>query len=154
MKEVQKPPADIEWYDDGFNIEEQAELKYLYSKVKADNRPKIKVTEEYHEKTKDKIISELRQKLAANEEYIKELSNDIEKNPIIIELRSQLDQEKQRRKNLQNEFTIIKKKYIDLLQDPSLHIKEYKKTINELEIKIKSLRDTRDELINKLYIKE
>ena len=154
MKKIQKPPVDIEWYDDGFSIEEQAELKYLYSKIRAANRPKIKVTEDYHEKTKDKIISELRQKLAANEEYIKELFSDIEKNPIVIELQSQITQEKEKRKNLQNEFSIIKKKYIDLSRDPSICIKKYKDTIDRLEIEIKSLRDTRDELISKLYIKE
>lgn len=150
---VQKPPVNIEWYDDGFSMEEQAELKKAYNKAKAANRPKIKVTEEYHEKTKDKIISELRQKLAADEEYIKELeetSIDIEKHPTVLELRFQLSQEKQQRENLQSQYSIINKKYADLLNDPSLGVQKYRDTIKEMEAEIKSLRDTRDQLIYKL----
>ena len=136
---VQKPPVDIEWYDDGFSMEEQAELRKQYTKQKAANRPKIQVTEEYHEKTKDKIISDLRQKLAADEEYIKELEEtqvDVNNHHIVIELREQLDKEKKQRENLQNQYATINKKYADLLNDPALGTQKYRDTIKELEAEV------------------
>lgn len=152
---VQKPPVDIEWYDDGFSMEEQAELKKQYTKQKAANRPKIQVTEEYHEKTKDKIISDLRQKLAANEEYIKELEEtqvDINNHHIVIELREQLNKEKKQRENLQSQYAIINKKYADLLNDPALGTQKYRDTIKELEAEVKSLKKIRDQLIYELSL--
>lgn len=152
---VQKPPVNIEWYDDGFSMEEQAELKKQYNKQKAANRPKIQVTEEYHEKTKDKIISDLRQKLAANEEYIKELEEtqvDVNDHHIVIELREQLDKEKKQRENLQSQYATINKKYADLLNDPALGTQKYRDTIKELEAEVKSLKEIRDQLIYKLSL--
>lgn len=152
---VQKPPVDIEWYNDGFSMEEQAELRKQYTKQKAANRPKIQVTEEYHEKTKDKIISDLRQKLAADEEYIKELEEnqiDINNHHIVIELREQLDKEKKQRENLQNQYATINKKYADLLNDPALGTQKYRDTIKELEAEVKSLKEIRDQLIYKLSL--
>jgi hypothetical protein len=152
---VQKPPVDIEWYDDGFSMEEQAELRKQYTKQKAANRPKIQVTEEYHEKTKDKIISDLRQKLAADEEYIKELEEtqvDINNHHIVIELREQLDKEKKQRENLQSQYATINKKYADLLNDPALGTQKYRDTIKELEAEVKSLKEIRDQLIYKLNL--
>lgn len=152
---IQKPPVDIEWYDDGFSMEEQAELRKQYTKQKAANRPKIQVTEEYHEKTKDKIISDLRQKLAANEEYIKELEEtqvDVNNHHIVIELREQLDKEKKQRENLQSQYTTINKKYADLLNDPALGTQKYRDTIKELEAEVKSLKEIRDQLIYKLSL--
>lgn len=152
---VQKPPVDIEWYDDGFSMEEQAELKKQYTKQKAANRPKLQVTEEYHEKTKDKIISDLRQKLAADEEYIKELEEtqvDVNNHHIVIELREQLDKEKKQRENLQSQYATINKKYADLLNDPALGTQKYRDTIKELEAEVKSLKEIRDQLIYKLSL--
>ena len=152
---VQKPPVDIEWYNDGFSMEEQAELRKQYTKQKAANRPKIQVTEEYHEKTKDKIISDLRQKLAADEEYIKELEEtqvDINNHHIVIELREQLDKEKKQRENLQSQYATINKKYADLLNDPALGTQKYRDTIKELEAEVKSLKEIRDQLIYKLSL--
>ena len=152
---VQKPPVNIEWYDDGFSMEEQQELKKQYTKQKAANRPKIKVTKQYHEKTKDKIISDLRQKLAANEEYIKELEEtqvDINNHHIVIELREQLDKEKKQRENLQSQYTTINKKYADLLNNPALGTQKYRDTIKELEAEIKSLKKIRDQLIYELSL--
>lgn len=152
---VQKPPVDIEWYDDGFSMEEQAELKKQYTKQKAATRPKLQVTEEYHEKTKDKIISDLRQKLAADEEYIKELEEtqvDVNNHHIVIELREQLDKEKKQRENLQSQYATINKKYADLLNDPALGTQKYRDTIKELEAEVKSLKEIRDQLIYKLSL--
>lgn len=152
---VQKPPVDIEWYNDGFSMEEQAELRKQYTKQKAANRPKIQVTEEYHEKTKDKVISDLRQKLAADEEYIKELEEnqiDINNHHIVIELREQLDKEKKQRENLQSQYATINKKYADLLNDPALGTQKYRDTIKELEAEVKSLKEIRDQLIYKLSL--
>lgn len=152
---IQKPPVDIEWYDDGFSMEEQTKLKHDYQKAKEANRPKIQVTEEYHEKTKDKIISDLRQKLAANEEYIKELEEtqvDINNHHIVIELREQLDKEKKQKENLQSQYATINKKYANLLNDPALGTQKYRDTIKELEAEVKSLKEIRDQLIYKLSL--
>lgn len=152
---VQKPPVDIEWYDDGFSMEEQRQLAIEVSKQKKANRPQLRVTEEYHEKTKDKIISDLRQKLAADEEYIKELEEtqvDINNHHIVIELREQLDKEKKQRENLQNQYETINKKYADLLNDPILGTQKYRDTIKELEAEVKSLKEIRDQLIYKLNL--
>lgn len=150
---VQKPPVDIEWYDDGFSIEEQKKLACEYHKAKRASRVKLSVPEKYHKKMKDKIISELRQKLAANEEYIKELeeaNGDINKHPIVVELARQLQSEKAKRENLQQQYTTINNKYAEILNDPDSKYQEYKDTIKDLEDQVQSLKRTRDELIGKL----
>ena len=150
---VQKPPVDIEWYDDGFSMKEQRELARAYHKEMKANRLKLSVTKEYHEKIKDKKISELRQKLAADEEYIKELeeaSGDINKHPVVVELLHKLQSETAKRENLQQQYTIINTKYAEILNNPNSKYQEYKDTIKDLESQIKSLKQTRDELIGKL----
>jgi uncharacterized phage infection (PIP) family protein YhgE len=143
---VQKPPVDIEWYDDGFSMEEQAELKKQYNKQKAANRPKIKVTEEYHERTKDKIISDLRQKLAANEEYIKEL----EDRKVDSKLEEQIEQLTKEKEEFKKAYTTMNAKYAALLNDPELGVHKYRDTIKDLEKQVKELKKIRDELIGKL----
>jgi chromosome segregation ATPase len=147
---VQKPPVDIEWYDDGFSMEEQLELKKAYLKKKAMNRPKIEISEEYHEKTKDKIISDLRQKLAADEEYIKELEEGNVLNDKVLELEKQLESEKQRTKALKENLTNLNNKYVALLENPELGVQKYRDTIKDLENTIDHLKKVRDELIGKL----
>ena len=147
---VQKPPVDIEWYDDGFSIEEQAQLAYEYRKAKRATRPTIKVTENYHETTKDRIISELRQKLAADEEYIKELEEGNVLNDKVLELEKQLESEKQRTKALKENLTNLNNKYVALLENPELGVQKYRDTIKDLENTIDHLKKVRDELIGKL----
>ena len=150
---VQKPPVDIEWYDDGFSIEEQKKLAYEYRKAKRANRLKLTVPKEYHENMKDKIIAELRQKLAANEEYIKELeesNGDINKHPVVIELERRLQSETAKRENLQKQYTTINNKYAEILNDPDSKYLELKDTIRDLEDQVQLLKRTRDELIGKL----
>jgi len=149
---VQKPPVDIEWYDDGFSMEEQQELKAKYAKIKAANRPKIKVTERYHNNTKDKIISELRQKVAANEEYIKELED-----PYCKKTRQELKEDNAKLinqlkefENLKNQYSQLNKKYQAVLENPELGVQKYRDTIKDLEKQVKSLKSIRDELITKL----
>lgn len=96
---------------------------------------KIKVTEKYHKEMQDKIISELRQKLAANEEYIKELE-EIPANERYLKLK--------------NEYKTINKKYTDYLNDPEIPISKYRKTISELRNQVKVLTDARDTLLAKV----
>jgi septal ring factor EnvC (AmiA/AmiB activator) len=71
---MQKPNADIEWYDDGMTMQEQEQ----WAKEHKAMRPKIRVTERQQEQWKDKMISNLKVKLAANEEYIAELNEEKE----------------------------------------------------------------------------
>ena len=147
---VQKPPVNIEWYDDGFSMEEQAQLAYEYRKAKRETRPVIKVTEEYHEKTKDRIIAELRQKLAANEEYIKELEESSGISEQMKQLQEELRVEKERSDNYKRNYTELNKKYQLLLENPELGTQKYRDTIKKLEEEIKHLHEVRNELIQKL----
>ena len=66
------PNADIEWYDDGMTMKEQEEWAKTHKII----RPKLQITERQQEQWKDKMISDLKMKLAANEEYIFELKNE------------------------------------------------------------------------------
>lgn len=143
---VQKPPVDIEWYEDGFSMEEQDQLRKDYLKNKAANRLKIKVTEEYHEKTKDKIISELRQKLAANEEYIKEL----EETKVDSKLEETIKQLTDERDMWKKSYTTMNNKYAALLNDPELGVQKYRDNIKSLEKEVKELKEIRDTLLGKL----
>ena len=161
---VQKPPVDIEWYDDGFSIEEQAELRRQYTKQKAANRPKIQVTEEYHEKTKDKIISDLRQKLAANEEYIKELEEgkEIINKDLYYNTVKDLHLYKKKAEKLERRVKNYEaiESYLESLEAFKQFKEEvYNKPLNKLNEKIRDLehtvdvlRDSRDQLIYKLSL--
>ena len=144
---MQKPPVDIEWYDDGFSMEEQRQLAIESSKRK---KVKIRVTEEYHEKKKDEIISDLRQKLAADEEYIAELEADANNTKEVQELKEQLENEKSQREELKKQYTTLNQKYADVLNNPELGVQKYRDTIKELEKQVKALQNVRDNLIAQL----
>lgn len=127
---MKKPNADIEWYDDGLSMEEQANFG---------KRAKLKVvvTESYHKREQDRIISELRQKLAANEEYIAELEDSD-------------SVYKTKYNTLTKQYTSLNQKYQNLLENPELGIKKYKEEIKELEKKVKTLISVRDQLLSQL----
>ena len=57
---MEKPNADIEWYDDGFTMEEQAELRREYLKTRKITQPVITITEQQKENWKDSLISKLK----------------------------------------------------------------------------------------------
>ena len=139
---VQKPPVDIEWYDDGFSMEEQRELAKEVSRQRKANRVKIKVTEEYHENEKDKIISRLRQEAAANEEYIHELEEKVKQRQLYPDLKEY--------EKLQRKYKKLNDKYVALYNNPDLRIEKHLNTIKDLKDKIKQLEINRDELIYKL----
>lgn len=105
---MEKPNADIEWYDDGFTMEEQAKLREEYFKY----QPKITISTKQQEDWKDKMISDLKMKNAANEEYIKELEDQIQQ--------LQKDNEKvlNAKQSLADKLNIMMKRY-------SRDIKEY-----------------------------
>ena len=147
---MQKPPVDIEWYDDGFSMEEQKELAKEYSRQKTANRVKIKVTESYHENKKDEIISDLRQKLAADEEYIAELESDINNSKLVIVLKEDLELERQKKEELKKQYAVLNQKYADVLNSPELGVQKYRDTIKDLEKQVKTLQAVRDNLIYKL----
>ena len=144
---MQKPPVDIEWYDDGFSMEEQRQLAIASSKRK---QVKIQVTKEYHENKKDEIISDLRQKLAADEEYIAELEANSNNTKEVQEFKEQVEVEKTQREELKKQYTTLNQKYMDVLNDPELGVQKYRDKIKELEKQVKSLQDVRDNLIAQL----
>jgi len=166
---VEKPNANIEWYDDGFSMEEQAQLREEAIKHKKAYSIKIKVTEQYHQTMQEKIISDLRAKLAADEAYIQELEEDIQnltQNGEEMYYRNKYEKTKASKK-------VLEQKLQSLQQDPEteigkahLLIKSLQKQISkdakearapfDAQIKaqskeIKELRSLRDTLLGKLY---
>ena len=140
---MEKPNADIEWYNDGFTMEEQVELSKAYFA----RRIKCKVTENQKENWKDKMISDLKIKNAANEEYIKELED-------------QIKQLKNLNESLTQSRDAVKQKYIEIANRYSMDINRYVQSeefqekyilkIKELEKRNSELSKVRDELIYKL----
>lgn len=105
-------------------------------------RYKVHLTENYQNKSADKLISELKIKLAANEEYIKEL----EEEQHLKKLKGDVEYYK----NLYEQHKAIgeeyKQKYKDSTKELKLH-PEYQKLAQQVDDLIK----TRDNLINKYY---
>ena len=140
---MEKPNADIEWYDDGFTMEEQAKLREEYLK----HRPKITISVKQKEDWKDKMISDLKTKNAANEEYI-------------IELEDQIKQLKNLNEGLTQSRDAAKQKYTEIANRYSMDINQYVQSeefqakyvlkIKELEKRNSELSKVRDELIYKL----
>lgn len=140
---MEKPNADIEWYDDGFTMEEQSKLREEYFKYK----PKITISTKQQENWKDRIISDLKIKNAANEEYIKELED-------------QIKQLKNLNESLTQSRDAVKQKYIEIANRYSMDINRYVQSeefqekyilkIKELEKRNSELSKIRDELIYKL----
>ena len=149
---MQKPPVDIEWYEDGFTMEEQAELRQQFIKKQKASQPKISVTEKQQENWKNAIISELRMKLAANEEYIQELEENAVHPNVYKELEDKYNK-------LQTQYDSIKKAHDTFAKRYQEDIQLYFKVkyqdkldeIKELKAANKMLRDDRDSLIYKLH---
>ena len=140
---MEKPNADIEWYDDGFTMEEQSKLREEYFKY----QPKITISTKQQEDWKDKMISDLKIKNAADEEYIKELED-------------QIKQLKNLNESLTQSRNAVKQKYIEITNRYSMDINRYVQSeefqekyilkIKELEKRNSELSKVRDELIYKL----
>lgn len=151
---MEKPNADIEWYDDGFTMEEQAELRREYLKTRKITKPVIAITEQQKENWKDALISKLKIENAANEEYILELKDEIkewEKRHKLVT--NQFLTEAGKYNALHIKWNELNKKYsVDIneyLQSEEF-TEKYTKKIQKLEERVQQLVDLRDELVYKL----
>ena len=154
---MKKPNADIEWYDDGFTMEEQAELRREYLKTRKITQPIITITEQQKENWKDTLISKLKMENAANEEYILELKDEIkewEKRHKLVT--NQFLTEAGKYNALHIKWNELNKKYsVDIneyLQSEEF-TEKYTKKIQKLEERVQQLVDLRDELVYKLLHK-
>jgi hypothetical protein len=149
---MKKPPVDIEWYEDGFTMEEQAELRRQFVQTQKASQPKISVTKKQQENWKDAMISELRMKLAANEEYIQELEENAVHPNVYKELEDNYNKLQVQYDTIKKAHDAFAKKY---QEDIQLYFKaKYQdklEEINELKAANKMLRDDRDSLIYKLH---
>ena len=140
---MEKPNADIEWYDDGFTMEEQAKLREEYLK----RRPKITISTKQQEDWKDKMISDLKTKNAANEEYIKELEDQIKQLKNLNEgLTQSRDAAKQKYTEIANRYSMDINQYVQSEEFQEKYILK----IKELEKRNSELLKVRDELVYKL----
>ena len=151
---MKKPNADIEWYDDGFTMEEQAELRREYLKTRKITKPVIAITDQQKENWKDALISKLKMENAANEEYILELKDEIkewEKRHKLVT--NQFLTEAGKYNALHIKWNELNKKYsVDIneyLQSEEF-TEKYTKKIQKLEERVQQLVDLRDELVYKL----
>ena len=140
---MEKPNADIEWYDDGFTMEEQAKLREEYLK----HRPKITISAKQQEDWKDKMISDLKTKNAANEEYIKELEDQVKQLKNLNEgLTQSRDAAKQKYTEIANRYSMDINQYVQSEEFQEKYILK----IKELEKRNSELLKVRDELVYKL----
>lgn len=140
---MKKPNADIEWYDDGFTMGEQAKLREEYLK----HRPKITISTKQQEDWKDKMISDLKTKNAANEEYIKELEDQIKQLKNLNEgLTQSRDAAKQKYTEIANRYSMDINQYVQSEEFQEKYILK----IKELEKRNSELSKVRDELVYKL----
>ena len=151
---MEKPNADIEWYDDGFTMEEQAELRREYLKTRKITKPVIAITDQQKENWKDTLISKLKMENAANEEYILELKDEIKEWEKRHELvTNQFLTEAGKYNALHIKWNELNKKYsVDIneyLQSEEF-TEKYTKKIQKLEERVQQLVDLRDELVYKL----
>ena len=151
---MEKPNADIEWYDDGFTMEEQAELRREYLKTRKITKPVIAITDQQKENWKDTLISKLKMENAANEEYILELKDEIkewEKRHKLVT--NQFLTEAGKYNALHIKWNELNKRYsVDIneyLQSEEF-TEKYTKKIQKLEERVQQLVDLRDELVYKL----
>jgi chromosome segregation ATPase len=151
---MKQPNADIEWYDDGMTMQEQEQWAKKHKPIKL----KLKVTEKQQDEWKATLISKLKTELAANEEYILELKDEIEEWKSKYDtLHDQYIEETVKCKNLWDKWSALNSKYsIDI--NNYLHSEEFinqytakqSAKISELEKKVQRLTDARDTLLYKL----
>lgn len=152
---MKKPNADIEWYDDGMTMEEQEE----WARTHKPARPKLRITEKQQEQWKDKMISDLKINLAANEEYILELKDEVQswqdkynkEHDDHIEAMAQRQSLWDRWSALNSKYSIDINKYLHSEEFVNQYTEKYINKIKELEEKVRQLTNTRDELIYKLH---
>lgn len=141
---MKKPNVDIEWYEDGFSIEEQNQLKAAYLQA----QPKIKITEKQKEDWKDKRISQLTTENAANEEYIKELETENqEQKKLIEEYEAKVQKYQLKYKEIADRYSRDVNAYFHSEE----FSEKYTTKIAELEKQVKHLTDIRNELLYKLH---
>ena len=137
------PNADIEWYDDGMTMKEQEEWAKEHKVI----RPKIQITERQQDQWKDKLISDLKVTLSANEEYINELEDKIKLLELTVEgLTQSRDAIKQKYTDIVNRYSMDINKYVQSEEFQEKYILK----IKELEKRNSELIKVRDELIYKL----
>lgn len=137
------PNADIEWYDDGMTMKEQEEWAKEHKVI----RPKIQITERQQDQWKDKLISDLKVTLSANEEYINELEGKIKLLELTVEeLTQSRDAIKQKYTDIANRYSMDINKYVQSEEFQEKYILK----IKELEKRNSELIKVRDELIYKL----
>ena len=149
---MQKPPVDIEWYEDGFTMEEQAELRKEYKKRQSASRPKISVTEKQKEDWKDALISELRMKLAANEEYIQELEDQEKGSKEFQEMKKELSDLRSKNYSMKVQLSAYNIRYQnDIKEHFTSKYQDKLDEIKALKAERKELIANRDRLIYQLY---
>lgn len=137
------PNADIEWYDDGMTMKEQEEWAKEHKVI----RPKIQITERQQDQWKDKLISNLKVTISANEEYINELEDKIKLLELTVEeLTHSRDAIKQKYTDITNRYSMDINKYVQSEEFQEKYILK----IKELEKRNSELIKVRDELISKL----
>lgn len=158
---MEKPPVDIEWYDDGFTMEEQAALRREFFKKNRNNGPKITVTKDYHLRTMEKIIAELRDKIIDKDNQIAALQNQLFDNSIIKQLEQQLKDEDQRYKTLEQEYKILSQDYQNLwtlykkspqrldnyIENKKNESEKLTERLNQLNKDVKQLKEMKNKLI-------
>lgn len=148
---MQKPPVDIEWYEDGFTMEEQAELRKEYKKRQSALRPKISVTEKQKEDWKDALISELKMKLAANEEYIQELEDQEKGSKEFQEMKKELSDLRNKNQSMKTQLSAYNIRYQnDIKEHFASKYQDKLDEIKELKAANKQLRQEKDDLIYRL----
>lgn len=148
---MQKPPVDIEWYEDGFTMEEQAELRKEYKKRQSVLRPKISVTEKQKEDWKDALIRELKMKLAANEEYIQELEDQEKGSKEFQEMKKELSDLRNKNQSMKTQLSAYNIRYQnDIKEHFASKYQDKLDEIKELKAANKQLRQEKDDLIYRL----
>ena len=122
---------DLEWYDDGYTMEEQAKFKREYEASKK----VLHLTPAYQNAAADALISKLKQQLAASEAYVEEL----EESKVLKELNDL----KQQHEKLTLNYTKLNNKYSCLINEGKFVDEVYiqqKETIHLLQDEIDSLK--------------
>ena len=124
-------------------MEEQSKLREEYFR----HRPKITISPKQKEDWKDKLISDLKTQNAANEEYIKELEEQIKQlQNLNTGLTQSRDAAKQKYTEIANRYSMDINQYVQSEEFQAKYILK----IKELEKRNSELSKVRDELIYKL----
>lgn len=133
-------------------MEEQAELRRQFVEKEKASRPKIRITEKQQENWKDALISELKVKLAANEEYIQELEENAVHPDRYAELETKYQELQRKYNSLKTSHDAYVKRYES---DIEIYFKSrYQDKLDEikaLKTERKELIANRDQLIYQLY---